>query len=59
MKETLKAIFTLIIAFLIMSIQGVTMIRTEYTYINVDNMLAYRLLQPLEIFNKVQIDYSK
>ena len=59
MKETLKAIFTLIIAFLIMSIQGVTMIRAEYTYINVDNMLAYKLLQPLEIFNKVQIDYSK
>lgn len=59
MKETFKAIFTLVIAFLIMSIQGIEIIKAEYTYINVDNMLAYRLLQPLELINKIQIDFSK
>lgn len=59
MKETLKAIITLVIAFIIISIQGIDFKRADYMYVNVDNITAYRLLQPLEIFDKVQIDFSK
>ena len=59
MKEILKVIIMLVIVFIIISIQGIDFKRADYCYINVDNIIAYRLLEPLEIINKVQIDYSK
>lgn len=59
MKNTLKSIVMLIIAFLLMSIQGIDFKRADYMYINVDNIAAYRLLQPLEVIKSIQIDFSK